>query len=275
MHWIHASIVVVALCAGAASGQSGSGAADDSLIEISDVRAAEGSASQACVPPCRSGFVCVNGNCISACNPPCPAGYVCSNSGDCERANDEAPSASQSTTIGETGSDEELEVVEQRAAGKVNLKDYGGRVSLGPAVGGGGIVGIPLRIYFAEKLALELAAFYRPIFGIDDPGGPFLSGGLDVYFNKRYVARKRKVRLNGLFLKGGFGVSSTVNTQMIAVGWAHEMFHKKNKRYSFSFELGPGFIFSQIKRTDVVGLSTNPFALYWKLHWGFAMKPGF
>jgi hypothetical protein len=31
----------------------------------------------ACVPECRSGFVCMQGQCVSACNPPCDAGQMC------------------------------------------------------------------------------------------------------------------------------------------------------------------------------------------------------
>lgn len=33
--------------------------------------------SVSCTPPCRKGYICVDGQCVSACNPPCPPGYVC------------------------------------------------------------------------------------------------------------------------------------------------------------------------------------------------------
>jgi hypothetical protein len=33
--------------------------------------------AQDCIPECRRGFECVNGECVSACNPPCPAEYHC------------------------------------------------------------------------------------------------------------------------------------------------------------------------------------------------------
>lgn len=39
--------------------------------------------STACVPACRSGFTCVEGQCVSACNPPCAAGERCTASGEC------------------------------------------------------------------------------------------------------------------------------------------------------------------------------------------------
>jgi len=39
-----------------------------------------------CYPPCRTGFVCYNGQCVSECNPPCPQGTICSGK-DCVPAN--------------------------------------------------------------------------------------------------------------------------------------------------------------------------------------------
>jgi hypothetical protein len=36
-----------------------------------------------CVPACRSGFVCITGQCVSACNPPCSAGMSCTSTGEC------------------------------------------------------------------------------------------------------------------------------------------------------------------------------------------------
>lgn len=36
-----------------------------------------------CYPPCRSGYVCHNGECVSLCNPPCPSGQRCNQEGEC------------------------------------------------------------------------------------------------------------------------------------------------------------------------------------------------
>ena len=36
-----------------------------------------------CVPSCRDGYVCVEGQCVSACNPPCEPGQICTGSGQC------------------------------------------------------------------------------------------------------------------------------------------------------------------------------------------------
>jgi len=160
----------------------------------------------------------------------------------------------------------------------VTLSEYGGRATFGIALGGGGIVGVPVRIYFTEKTALELAAFYRPVIiiggGESDPGGPMFTGGFDFYFNKRYVPGKQKVRLNGLFVKGGYGFSNFLSTSLVGFGWAHEMMHKGNQSYSFSFELGPGMMFNN-KKSALIDVNAVQFVIYWKLHWGWALKPGF
>lgn len=48
---------------------------------------AQGPATGAqCVPACRSGYICVQGQCVSACNPPCPAGQQCTAEGECVAA---------------------------------------------------------------------------------------------------------------------------------------------------------------------------------------------
>jgi hypothetical protein len=40
-------------------------------------------AAPSCVPKCRSGYLCVEGQCISACNPPCSAEQTCTPDGQC------------------------------------------------------------------------------------------------------------------------------------------------------------------------------------------------
>lgn len=39
--------------------------------------------SEACIPPCREGYMCIKGECISKCNPPCPINMKCGSDGDC------------------------------------------------------------------------------------------------------------------------------------------------------------------------------------------------
>ena len=56
-----------------------------------------------CFPPCRSGFICYNGECISKCNPPCPQGQKCMGSGECVSINETSnlSDTSKTTTLSE------------------------------------------------------------------------------------------------------------------------------------------------------------------------------
>jgi len=57
--------------------------------------------AQECVPPCRDGYVCVQGECVEACNPPCPEGEECVGAGKCEpKASVEPTYASVNTGAG-------------------------------------------------------------------------------------------------------------------------------------------------------------------------------
>lgn len=46
---------------------------------------------EVCVPSCRAGFACVDGQCLSPCNPQCAHGEVCTRSGKCIPAAPPAP----------------------------------------------------------------------------------------------------------------------------------------------------------------------------------------
>jgi hypothetical protein len=42
-----------------------------------------GQDTSACIPPCRTGYICLQGRCVEQCNPPCRTGYLCNGKGDC------------------------------------------------------------------------------------------------------------------------------------------------------------------------------------------------
>lgn len=157
----------------------------------------------------------------------------------------------------------------------VNTHEYGGRTTFGIAIGGGGLVGLPMRIYMAEKVALEIAVFYRPVIIIggsaNDPGGPMFTGGFDFYCTKRYIPSLNRVSMNGIFIKGGHGFSELITSSMLGFGWAYERFNTKNKANSFSFELGPGVLFNDVKGSDISIEDVQP-VLYWKIHWSGVFK---
>ena len=54
--------------------------------------------AQSCVPDCREGFTCVDGECVSACNPPCNEGERCSGDGFCIA--DTSPAAAAAASSG-------------------------------------------------------------------------------------------------------------------------------------------------------------------------------
>lgn len=49
----------------------------------STVNPTNGQTGSNCYPPCRSGYLCHQGQCIELCNPPCPPGTRCSGNGEC------------------------------------------------------------------------------------------------------------------------------------------------------------------------------------------------
>jgi hypothetical protein len=53
-----------------------------------------------CVPSCRDGFLCHQGQCIEACNPPCAEGELCTGEGQCVAA---TSSTAPGYTAGNTG----------------------------------------------------------------------------------------------------------------------------------------------------------------------------
>lgn len=67
-------LVAVAVAGGAAS----AGAAGPARP-----RGSAATVVQACEPPCREGFTCIQGRCLSACNPPCEVGERCTSDGRC------------------------------------------------------------------------------------------------------------------------------------------------------------------------------------------------
>lgn len=54
--------------------------------------------TKACVPTCRAGFLCLQGQCVSACNPPCAANETCTPNGQCVSACNPPCAASQTCT---------------------------------------------------------------------------------------------------------------------------------------------------------------------------------
>lgn len=159
---------------------------------------------------------------------------------------------------------------------EINLDEYGGDFSYGVAIGGGGLGGVPIRFYTNSMTAIELGAYYRPIFidmgyTSDIKSSIALAGGINIFLDKHYKSIKEKIKLNGLSVKGGYATSSISDEYFISFGWAHESFKKRNKKQSFIFELGGGYLKQNFKDPYEVEISI-PVLIYWKLNWNWYSK---
>lgn len=158
------------------------------------------------------------------------------------------------------------------------LEEYGGKFSSGLAIGGGGLIGYPVSFHTSSKFAFEIGLHYRPLFlNVEDYWGRtssslehsvLLSLGTNFYLGKSFKEKKQKIKLNGITVKGGAGFGS-FNTTFFAVGWINESFKKKNKKKSFSLELGPGLLYTYCGNKHVEDLS---FMVYWKFQWNWYRK---
>lgn len=163
------------------------------------------------------------------------------------------------------------------------LSGYGGKLSVGAAIGGGSLLGVPIRIYPTEKVALEFSVGLRPVITI---GGTteytinvFTGGDLNVFFSKTYNNMKNRVQMNGLFAKAGGSFGERYKESLFAFGWVYERIKDKNKNKSLNLELGIGVIkltdkyfvgrdYYYYSADESLGTSIKPL-LYWKVSWNF------
>jgi hypothetical protein len=99
--------------------------------------------AQDCVPSCRDGYLCHQGQCIEACNPPCAEGEQCAGDGQCVAAADSSAEAPASTYA-----------VVDTSSGSAGPVDTGGKPSTAvPAtfVGLGGFLLIAGGVTFATS----------------------------------------------------------------------------------------------------------------------------
>jgi hypothetical protein len=166
----------------------------------------------------------------------------------------------------------------------LNLKEYGGTFSYGMSLGGGGIVGVPFRFHNGEKFAFEMGIHYRPtiIYATNYWGGTstqfehatLFSVGANYFIGKYFKENKQKVKLNGIKIMAGAGTGG-YDTFLFAIGWTHESFKKYRYNKSFTFELGPGFAFTDYSSSNdytADSFSGGSLALYWKVQWNWFEK---
>ena len=66
-------------------------------------------AAPECVPACRTGYLCMEGQCVSACNPPCAAWERCTANGECVARAPVFPEAEAPVTAPEPAADADAE----------------------------------------------------------------------------------------------------------------------------------------------------------------------
>ena len=176
-----------------------------------------------------------------------------------------------------------------KADEKINFKDYGGKLSLGISMGGGGIAGSTLRFYPARKIAIEVGANLRPSYytkttyiyaGNDHP--PYeetessfhlplmMTAGVHVFLGENYSSWKQRIYRNGLTFTTG---KSTIfyRDNFIAFGWSHERFNKARKKYAFESQLGiAAFFYNDKSPLSELDWDTQVIpTLYWKFNWSW------
>ncbi|RPH29399.1 MAG: hypothetical protein EHM93_17405 [Bacteroidales bacterium] len=162
---------------------------------------------------------------------------------------------------------------------KADLDEYGGKYSIGIAVGGAGLIGVPFRYYPTKKFAWELGLYSRFISKVDIlEGYSFynqinIHGGTNIFFNKFYKAKRGKIKLNGLAIKSTQSLNVIPETSFY-FGWAHESFRiEKRKNSSFILELGFGLnkIWNDSRSLYSNNSSIQPSG-YFKIQWSWYFK---
>jgi hypothetical protein len=173
----------------------------------------------------------------------------------------------------------------------INPVEYGGVFSIGIALGGGGIIGMPLRVNPSDKFSFEAGIYLRPILISTSErhiyGSYMVAGGPTINFSDVYKPLKGKVIRNGISFKAGYGntVSSmVVPGQIFSFNWSREAFPIRNQRSSFIMELGAGVShtgpytitesFSSSTSYGTITYHGNTYSpmLYWKFHWSLHTK---
>ena len=131
-----------------------------------------------------------------------------------------------------------------------DFSDYGGEFSYGIAIGGSGLVGVPFRIHIKETVAIELGAYFEPVFLFDEfteevnsSSAIAISAGVNFFMDYRVKEHKFKYSRRGLFLKGDSSFGE-FNSSFIGVGWTWENFLFNRKHRSFILDLGIGPVFN-------------------------------
>jgi hypothetical protein len=157
-----------------------------------------------------------------------------------------------------------------------DLLERPSKLGLGMAIGGNGLLGIPLRMQASPSTFFELGAFFRPVLvlrpnslRVDDVlADVALSGGVQFMRPLRWHARKDRYISRGFTLR--YGRSLQYTTNMYTAGFIAERLRRKATHRSFIFEMGLGLLDERFQGGapvfDVEQEGWRPI-VYWKFHW--------
>lgn len=175
-----------------------------------------------------------------------------------------------------------------------DIYQFGGPISVGLALGGGGIAGLPIRVYPFRRVVLEAGIYLRPTY-INEVkyetvsyGGPLenikegkfavypmISVGANVFIRERYYRRSNLIAKNGVMFRYSKTLTSEFSEHIISGGWARERFKPKSKKSSFATELGLSAIIFDYNGVlwDALDVEVNIMPMiYFKFSWNKFLK---
>jgi len=178
----------------------------------------------------------------------------------------------------------------------VDVNDYGSHFSMEASIGGGGIAGVSVRVFLHRNIPFEIGVHLHPILFIQTVNNNgkstitdwqlypdvLVSGEFNFFLSRKYVPNKR-VRLSGIFVKGGYAFGSRYDGTMGAIGWQYERFKIFETNNSFSFGLGAGLMVLDDKEArnhftttgqsleSTIEYSYQPM-IYWRVAWNFFIR---
>ena len=105
---------------------------------------------------------------------------------------------------------------------------------------------------FSKKVPKEISDTIPKLYG----------KAIKEFSNKNY-------KLNGIKIMAGAGTGQ-YNSFLFGIGWIHESFKKYRNNNSFTFELGPGYAYTDYFKYNMYhneSYSGGNIAIYWKVQW--------
>jgi hypothetical protein len=157
------------------------------------------------------------------------------------------------------------------------FSEYFGKSAIGPAIGGGGLLGLTYRYFPNEKIGIEGGAFYRPAIYEDYYEDIVVSSTVMIAFGPVFYLKtsenwKGKIKKNGISAKVGVAPFGELNEFMGAINWVQDTYKPQNKDRYFSFELGLGAINAYKIPYDAKRGTGTTALIYWKLNWFFHLQ---